>query len=92
MPIFISTLDALNYRNCFPENGWFTCLIDKGTEKCMPIERACNSFNDCEDHSDEGGMCSKYFECLPIRKIFQRKPRFKKIYNFRFDGNQLQLY
>ena len=45
-----------NTTNCLPEHGWFRCPVG-GVTKCIPIRRACDNFSDCEDRSDEGGLC-----------------------------------
>jgi hypothetical protein len=51
--------EAFMNHSCLPEHGWFSCL-SKGTQKCMPISRACDGYADCDDRTDEGGQCSKF--------------------------------
>jgi hypothetical protein len=51
--------EAFMSHSCLPEHVWFSCLC-KGTQKCMPISRACDGFADCDDRTDEGGQCSKF--------------------------------
>jgi hypothetical protein len=48
-----SGLEAFMSHSCLPEHVWFSCL-SKGTQKYMPISRAC------DDRTDEGGQCSKF--------------------------------
>ena len=45
-------------QSCLPEHGWFNC-VSNGIKKCMPINRACDGYEDCEGGIDEGGLCSK---------------------------------
>ena len=56
---FFTGPDGYLSQSCLPEHGWFSCQ-NKGAKKCMPISRACDGFADCDDRSDEGGLCSKH--------------------------------
>ena len=45
-----------------------------GVTKCIPIRRACDNFSDCEDHSDEGGLCGNAYNMLTLISVINTLP------------------
>ena len=39
-------------------SGYWKCI---GSTKCIPVQKICDSKNDCGDSSDEGSLCCAYF-------------------------------
>lgn len=68
------------HHQCLPEHGWFSCST-KGATKCMPINRACDGYEDCDNGSDEGGLCSMSF--TPSLVNYYLIYRLKKWWNLK---------
>ena len=54
-------------RNITCPNGQWMCI---GSSRCIPVNKICNSEDDCGDRSDEGSRCRKCFYIFDQRIFF----------------------